>query len=73
MISGMSSEKPAELLLRWILRIWSVYDVNGDVIRLYSIRSAFSSLAGYSTPPVDIQQRRAIFKSEGHEIHRMHD
>ena len=36
MIRGMSSEKPAEVRVRWIARIWSVYDVNGESMRLVS-------------------------------------
>lgn len=34
MMSGMSREKPAEVFVRWIERIWSAYDVRGERIRL---------------------------------------
>lgn len=34
MMSGISSEKPAEVFVRWIERIWSAYDVIGERIRL---------------------------------------
>ena len=30
----MSSEKPADVFVRWIERIWSVYEVIGERIRL---------------------------------------
>lgn len=33
-MSGISSEKPAEVFVRWIERIWSAYDVIGERIRL---------------------------------------
>ena len=34
MIKGMSSEKPADVRFRWMERIWSVYEVRGEKIRL---------------------------------------
>lgn len=33
-IKGISSEKPADVRVRWMERIWSVYDVNGESIKL---------------------------------------
>ena len=34
MIKGISSEKPAEVFVRWMERIWSAYEVTGERIRL---------------------------------------
>lgn len=34
MIRGMSREKPAEVLVRWMERIWSAYEVRGERIKL---------------------------------------
>lgn len=36
MIKGISKENPAELRDRLMLKIWSTYDVIGDVIRLFT-------------------------------------
>jgi hypothetical protein len=34
MMRGMSREKPAEVRVRWMERIWSVYEVMGERMRL---------------------------------------
>lgn len=40
MINGTSNENPADVLVRCMLYIWSAYDVNGDVMRLFRVESA---------------------------------
>lgn len=67
MIKGISSENPAELLVRWILAIWSAYDVTGDVMRLCG--TAMVSIIRFIKPCVNAlkigsnaQEWRAIFK-----------
>lgn len=49
MIRGMSNENPAELRDRLMLKIWSAYDVTGDVMRLFAQRwSASTNPSGSS-------------------------
>ena len=54
MIKGISSENPAELLVRCILAIWSAYDVTGDVMRLYS--TAMVSIIRFIKPFANVQK-----------------
>jgi hypothetical protein len=69
-IKGISSEKPAELLLRCILRIWSVYEVKGDVTRLF--RDDVSTLCDRVIYRGNhAQYWGPIFEELGHNIHRV--
>ena len=44
----MSSAKPADVPVRWIERIWSVYDVKGESIKLYLIWSVLGKVGLFS-------------------------
>lgn len=54
MIKGISSENPAELLVRCILAIWSAYDVTGDVIRLCG--TAMISITRFIKPFANVRK-----------------
>lgn len=55
MIRGISSEKPADVRVRWMLRIWSAYDVTGEVTRLFEGESPAVSI-----PFVSIHKTRLL-------------
>lgn len=58
MIRGISREKPAEVLVRWIERIWSAYEVRGDRIRL-EIKCQLDGMATVSTVKIGGEGRES--------------
>jgi hypothetical protein len=48
MIRGMSREKPADVPARLIERIWSVYDVRGERIKLWVVSIEANGFFGWN-------------------------